>query len=223
MSDPTKHMISKTKRIVPNDESSLKSRLADVMNYLEKRYVDDKAFISEEDLEKALGFKISDYPQLKSKLEKSDKVVASNDQYKFKAEVEANDKNELIDELRKKRFLLKTQLNSTYKGVDNDLKALEEEKRLHTMKIPATRDKLIFYLDEDFIENRVSSEFQKLWTDRTPLPETDEEFEKELIKRGYQKEKLFPLLRDPYPVGEENHSGKKKKGGTGHRVNAHMD
>ena len=178
----------------------------DILLLLEKRAEEGLRPCSEEDIEKELKIKFKDYPKLAKNLQSNPRVQYEDRLYSWRGNLESliTDKNELLDVLKRVRYLKSSDLKGCYKGCDKDLKAFIESEDIGEFRADSQHEKLYFYYDPDLkkIGETVKPEFRALWHE-TLIPSSRVEKEEKL--RSFQIDPLEVVK--PLEIEQDEETG----------------
>ena len=203
------------------DDSKLQSYIATIKKYLQEQYEENKESISEQKLEEVTKIEISKMERLKENLKNMKNISIKNNKYIFVPDNLIETGNDLMNILREKKFMTKSELDGNLKEVSNSLKELIQDGIIG--EFPSShKDKVYFYFDDIYKEKKVSLKLIEEWK-KTEIEIDDDSLNKKLKEYQYPQESILKLV-NIYPKDNDEIEKKRKKREKSNKIdiNDHM-
>ncbi|EAY01304.1 hypothetical protein TVAG_395510 [Trichomonas vaginalis G3] len=185
------------------------NNISKIIEYLESRKSKGKAPCTLSEIEKELKIKVSDDDDLVAALQKNESIVYEYNKYSFKTEHQTGNENELLNSLRKERFVDKsTFLQGAFEGADKELDDLKDQGIIDIFK-GDQKNKVIFYYDEILREDEevlAAKEFSSLWHSEFTIIPAEDEFRDKMCRENH-----IEPVKALKPLNQQNEEPVEKK------------
>jgi hypothetical protein len=167
--------------------------------------------VNEDEISAELGFDVRTMPKLVRALQKNPHVQYEDQLYQWRGSLDSviKDRNQLEDVFKQMRFLTTTDFKGSYKGVEKDIKQLEEEGIIGVFPASTPREKLYFYYDPELSARKAPEEFRQLW-ETIAIPPSEKSREEALRRFGVEPLAVVPQFE---PIDDEPDTAMKRRRG----------